>query len=273
VPRLPVSPAAVRRLLREIESSEQGEHVLAVGGANELAAVLQQQFFRGGADRAAVRAGEAECADVYVQVLAGGVTREDEAALQRARRAGVPVIAVAVDVSEEAVPVPHVLATDVVWVGANQGFPLEAIARAIAARLGEDGAPLAARVPLLRDAVCDVLVKFFARKNGVLAAAVWIHGADLPVLTLNELRLVLRLAQAYGEDGGRERMPELAATLGAGFGLRALARELLDLIPVAGWAVKGAVAYGGTLALGEAARRRFELDPMRRRAVAAPAWP
>ena len=32
----------------------------------------------------------------------------------------------------------------------------------------------------------------------------------------------------------------------------------LDLVPVAGWAVKGAVAYAGTKALGEAAVRYFE---------------
>jgi uncharacterized protein (DUF697 family) len=89
---------------------------------------------------------------------------------------------------------------------------------------------------------------------------VWIPGADLPFLALNELRLVLRLAQAYGADGDvRDRLPELAATIGAGFGLRALARELLDLVPGAGWALKGAIAYGGTRALGEAARVRFEL--------------
>ena len=59
------------------------------------------------------------------------------------------------------------LATDVVWVGAGQAFPLEAIARAIAARLGERGAPLAARVPLLREAVSEQLVASFARKNGL----------------------------------------------------------------------------------------------------------
>jgi uncharacterized protein (DUF697 family) len=43
--------------------------------------------------------------------------------------------------------------------------------------------------------------------------------------------------------------------------MRALARELLDLVPVAGWAVKGAVAYAGTRALGEAAIRRLEAAP------------
>jgi uncharacterized protein (DUF697 family) len=82
-------------------------------------------------------------------------------------------------------------------------------------------------------------------------------GADLPVLLVNEIRLVLRIADAHGFDVDASRVPELLGTLGAGLGLRAAARELLDLVPVAGWAVKGAVAYGGTRALGEAAVRYF----------------
>jgi hypothetical protein len=35
-----------------------------------------------------------------------------------------------------------VLATDLIRLGAGQGFPVEVIAQVIAARLGEDGAPL-----------------------------------------------------------------------------------------------------------------------------------
>jgi uncharacterized protein (DUF697 family) len=157
------------------------------------------------------------------------------------------------------------------------GFPLDEIARVIASRLGEDAAPLAARVPVLRRAVANQLVAAFARKNGIVAAAVFIPGADLPVLALNEVRLVLRLEQVYGLDPDvRERLPEIAATLGASFGLRAVARELLDLMPFAGWAVKGAVAYAGTRALGEAAIRRLEpgghgAKPLR--AEASPAGP
>ena len=46
--------------------------------------------------------------------------------------------------------------------------------------------------------------------------------------------------------------------MGAGFAFRAVARELLDVVPFAGWAVKGAVAYTGTRAVGEAAVRYFE---------------
>ena len=258
---LPVPAGALRKLLSDIRSSGAGEHVLAVGGASEHAPLLRQQLRRGGAELAAVRLGDPEGADAYLHVLAGEIRDEDHLMVRRARRARVPVIAVAVGFAAQTT-IPYVLATDVVWVSAGEAFPLETIAGAIAARLGEHGAPLAARVPLLRGAVSDQLVASFARKNGVLAAAVWIPGADLPFLALNELRLVLRLAQAHGAAGDvRDRLPELAATFAAGFGLRALARELLDFVPGAGWALKGAVAYGGTHALGEAARARFELAP------------
>jgi uncharacterized protein (DUF697 family) len=253
--RLPVSPGAIRRLLKELEESGRDDRPLVVGGAGELASVLRRELLRGGGDPAAVREGGPEGASAYVHVLAGD--ESDEPALRRARRARVPIVAVGAGGGFEGASIPYVPATDVVPVAAGAGFPVERIAAALARRLGESGAPLAARVPSLRPAVCDHLVASFARRNGVVAAAVFLPGADLPVLTLNQLRLVLRLAQAHGLEAGRARLPELGAVVGSGLGLRAAARELLDLVPVAGWAVKGAVAYAGTRALGEAARRRF----------------
>jgi uncharacterized protein (DUF697 family) len=113
---------------------------------------------------------------------------------------------------------------------------------------------------VLRGAVADQLIRTFSRKSGIVGAAVFVPGADLPVIALHQLRLVLRLCQAHGLDPDpRERSPELVATLGAALGLRALARQALDLVPFAGWAVKGAVAYAGTRALGEATRKRVEM--------------
>ena len=153
---------------------------------------------------------------------------------------------------------PYVLATDIVRVPPGQGFPVAEIAHAVAHKLGEDGTALAARLPVLRRAVCDELIRSFARKNAIIAAAVFVPGVDLPVLTLNQGRLVLRIALAYGQEIDKERALELLGVVGAGFGLRTVARELLDLVPVAGWAVKGAVAYAGTKAIGEAAVRYFE---------------
>jgi len=287
---LPVSAGPLRRLLLEIARSERGEHVLAVGGPGEHAHLLRQQLLRGGADRGAVRLGGPDGATAYVHVLAGELDDEDVAMLRRARRTTLGPIAVAVGFPDHTT-IPYVLATDVVRVGSGRAFPLAEIAQAIAARLGERGAPLAARVPLLRDAVSEQLVTSLARKNGIVAAAVWLGagsvggraaharpqgwaGADLPVLALNEFRLVLRLAQAYGSPGEvGDRLPELAAALAAGFGLRGLARELLRLSPGAGWALKAALAYSGTRAVGEAARLRFELASRPRPAGAARAEP
>jgi uncharacterized protein (DUF697 family) len=70
--------------------------------------------------------------------------------------------------------------------------------------------------------------------------------------------MVLRLAAAHGEVLDRERALELLPIVAAGFGLRAVARELVAVVPLAGWAVKGAVAFAGTRALGEAALAYFE---------------
>src|SRR5688572_31706532 len=50
--------------------------------------------------------------------------------------------------------------------------------------------------------------------NAVLGAAIFVPGADFPVLTLNQLRLVLRLAQAHGEEIDAQRVPEILAVVG-----------------------------------------------------------
>ena len=256
---LPVGIGAVRGLVKEV--SKPFARPLVVGGARELAAVLRRELARG-AQPGAVRTDDMpDGAAVLVYVLGHEPTPDDVAALSRARRARVPIVAVT---GQEDTAIPYVLATDVVRLNPGEGFPLDAIARVIAARLGEEAAPLAGRVPLLRGAVCDQLVAACALRNGFIGAAEFVPGDDLPALALNQLRLVLRLEQAYGlEIDLRERLPEVAATLGAGLGLRALARKLLELLPVTGWVVQGAVAYAGTRVLGDAAIRRLEAAPSR----------
>jgi uncharacterized protein (DUF697 family) len=257
---LPVSLGALRRLVKEVQVSARDEKPLAVGGARELAAVLRRELGQGAKPGGIRQGDDPRGAAVFVYVLGNEPTEDDEQALKRARRARVPIVAVAAGRVPGGVSIPFVLAGDVVRVEAGEGFPLAAIARVIAARLGEDGAPLASRVPVLRGPVCAALVASFARRCGALAAAGFVPGADLPVLALNQARLVLRLEQAYGLDADlRERAPELLATIGAGLGLRAVARRLLAIVPVAGWAVQGAVAYAGTRALGEAAVQRLEV--------------
>ncbi len=110
---------------------------------------------------------------------------------------------------------------------------------------------------MLRPAVVEAIVKHFARQNGVLGVAIFIPGADFPVLTLNQIRMVLRIATAYGEQLDRERAFEVLSVVAAGLGFRTVARHLVGLVPGFGWAVKGGVAYAATLAVGEAAMAYF----------------
>ncbi len=247
---LPVRIGVLRGLAKEISTSARDDRPLAVGGA--LADVLRKELVRDG-DPAAVRIRDPEGAALYLYVLGSTVKEADEELLKRARRARVPIVAI----TDGDGRIPYVLATDVVRLTPGSGFPVEEIAEAVARKLGEDATALAARLAVLRDAVCEQLIASFARKNAIVAAAVFIPGADLPLITLNQLRLVLRIAAAHGVEIDRERLPEIAATLGAGVGFRALARELLDVVPVAGWALKAGVAYAGTRALGEAAVQWF----------------
>ena len=180
---------------------------------------------------------------------------DDVKALRAADRAGVPIICVTRPGVEH---VPYVLATDLVSVGAGASFPLDEITAAVARRVGEAGSGLARRLPVFRTAVCDQLIRSFSMRAGWIGAVTIVPGAAMPVLTLNQVRLVLRIGHAHGQKPDRERTLELLGVVGAGFGFRAAARELLDLVPVAGWALKGGVAYGGTRAIGEAAVRYHE---------------
>ena len=130
--------------------------------------------------------------------------------------------------------------------------------------MGEGGTSLAARLPALRDAVCRNLIETFARRAAVIGAAVWIPGADMPAITIGQLRLVLRIAAAHGVEIGQERLLEVLVVIGNGLAFRTLARQLLALVPVGGWAVKGA---SGTQGRAPPGRRRFASYAARSRAA------
>ena len=252
-----LGPLAVWNVVKEVRLAMSEDRALALAGAPELVAALKRELARGGDADALVGPEALDRAAALVYVLVG---EPEEDVLKAARRARVPIVCLATGPASER-PVPYVLPTDVVRAQPGEGFPVEELSRALAHRLGEAATPLAARLPVLRDAVCDHLVESFARRNGVIGAAVFVAGADLPILTLNQARMVLRLASAHGVEIDAQRLPEVLAVLGAGFGFRAVAREALGVVPAAGWLLKGAVAYAGTRALGGAATRYFATRP------------
>lgn len=110
----------------------------------------------------------------------------------------------------------------------------------------------------MRHAVAEDAVKATAFQNGVIGVVAVIPGADMPLMTANQIKMLLQIAGAYGEPLGTERAKELLAVVGGAFALRAVARQLLAFVPGVGWAIKGGIGYAGTLAMGAAAIAYFE---------------
>jgi uncharacterized protein (DUF697 family) len=255
--KLPVKPGLVYGMLKELRVGSRRDQRLVVSGAREVASVLRRELVRDGVASAVVEQEPLDGAVGLVRVLAGPPDADDERQLRHAARRRIPIVAVVTGPGGDG-HVPYVLDRNVVRVGSGVGFPIDEIAGRLAAALGEAATPLAARLPVLRPAVCDELIRRFSRQNGVIGVVVFVPGADLPVLTLNQIRLVLRIADAYGFEIDRERLPEVLGVICSGLGFRALARRSIGLVPVLGWAIKGGIAYTGTRALGEAAVRYFE---------------
>jgi len=93
---------------------------------------------------------------------------------------------------------------------------------------------------------------------------------DTIAITGLQMNMLLHIAAAYGRKAELARLVELVPVVGGGYGWRALARELSGFIPVAGIAVKAAIAYAGTLVVGQAAAHYYETgSPMGTEKVSA----
>ncbi len=124
------------------------------------------------------------------------------------------------------------------------GRRLPALRSAVAAKLTREAANTSLKVALA-SAVVDH-VPLVGVVLGVFASA-----GDTVAITGIQLMLLLQIEAAYGKDPDLQRMWELLPVIGGGIGWRALARELSGFIPVAGIGIKGAIAYAGTVVVGE----------------------
>jgi len=125
-------------------------------------------------------------------------------------------------------------------------------------RLSGKKLALAHNFAFMRRSVAEESVKVTAFQNGVIGVVAFVPGADLPLMTANQAKMLLQIAAAYGEPLGAERVKELLAVVGGAFALRAFARQLLGFVPGVGWAIKGGIGYAGTVAMGATAIAYFE---------------
>ncbi len=112
--------------------------------------------------------------------------------------------------------------------------------------------------PFMRRPLALDAVQATSLQNAGIGLVPLIPGADLPVITLNQIKMVMQIAAAYGHDMDKSSLKELIAIIGNAFLCRTLARELAEFVPVLGFIIRTGVAYGGTAALGHAVIEYYE---------------
>lgn len=228
---LPGDPAATRRL-RELLGSpapapdEDALSILAVTRGKDLAA--------GAA--ALVRARRRHPGDALAVVIG---TRAEREALER-----------------ELIEEHRLEASNVLHVASLEGPGEQAVIERVIDMLGDAAVVAGRRTPALRPAIGRRIVHRAARQAAAVGA-VPLGGAAMPVITLQQIKMVGQLAVLHGRPLGADRVLAALSILGAGFGWRALGRSAAGLVPVAGWVVQGGLAYGVTRSMGEAAQARL----------------
>lgn len=132
---------------------------------------------------------------------------------------------------------------------------------------------LAANFPLCRRAVAERCIRERSAQGAAVGLLPLSGGADMPVLAAGQTLMALDLAGAYGHGPSADRLADVAAVIFAGLASRAVARRVSRVLPGLGWLVRGAVAYGGTAAIGWALVCRHEVqDFVERGRLQPPAW-
>lgn len=129
--------------------------------------------------------------------------------------------------------------------------------------------PLARLLPAFRPDVAREIIQEVSVENSVFVASTSLGNVipnplqpltslaeslgDIVVLTANQLRMLFRLAGAYGrEPSYKAQGAEIASIVGAALGWRSIARELVGALPMGvGMVPKAAIAFAGTWAVGD----------------------
>jgi uncharacterized protein (DUF697 family) len=205
-------------------------------------------FFGGAADRAAIRLDD--LAALKLPIFAVLV---DPAATATSGPAQAPAPGAIEDYVVPAIEfewlrarlLPHVI--DVCkGVEIAVGRRLPVLRTTVAAKLTRDAALNALKVAGASALIDNVPVV------GVFLGA-FISAGDMMAITGIQMMLMLQIRAAFGKDPDVAQMWELLPVVGGGFGWRALARELSGFIPVGGILIKSAIAYAGTVVVGEGA--------------------
>ena len=258
---LPLNLGKTLMALREASLSA-GEHAsLLLAGDENLVERARREFSQGGTipgTQAGLPATLSQTAAIPGEVLVVLVAPEREAQAAAALGDRVPKkgVIVAVDEGSRATGKVKYLpngATRLSFSDTQAGW-----GRLIGLCAEAEGVALGRRYPVVRRSAAQQLISRTAGQNAFIALVFFVPGADMPAMTLNQVKLVLNIAAMYGERIDQDRAVELAAVALMGFGFRGMGRRLSRWVPGVGIVMKALVAYSATVAVGLAAIAYFE---------------
>jgi len=124
------------------------------------------------------------------------------------------------------------------------------------------------RYPFLREAICTCITRDTARLALKISAASAMvdqvpllgfvigrvaSAGDIVAISALQMNLTLKIGSIYMRDPDIGSVWEVLPIIGGGLGWRALSRELSGFVPIAGLVIKSAIAYAGTIVVGEGA--------------------
>lgn len=263
--RLPFNLSKTLAALREASADAQETASITLAGDQRLVERAREEFSVGGtipaiATREAF-SGPSPFATGSGELLVVFVKPDQEAEVESflARTVGQKSVVLVVDEGEGARPkagLTQAGMTRLAFCDSEAGW--DRLFALCAEAAGDRGTALGRRYPVVRRAAARRLIGKTAIQNVFIALVFFLPGSDMPAMTLNQAKMVLRVAAMYGQRIDQERAVELAAMLAMGFGFRFIGRRLARLVPGLALIMRIVTAYAGTLAVGLGAIAYFE---------------
>ena len=174
-----------------------------------------------------------------------------------AARMGIPAaILVCSQVEERPVQAGEDVASLVAYLSAaNERVAVDKLCEWLVGACASKSIALAAGIPACRQNVVRSLVRSCALANVGVGIVDLLPGADLPVMAASQARLAFDVAAAYDRRLSASDFGLIAGgVVLAGLGYRSVSRSVSRALPPLAWAVRGGVAFAGTVATGAVAR-------------------
>lgn len=191
-----------------------------------------------------------------VVILPGSPEAAAERAVDAARM-GIPAaILVCSQVEERPVQAGEDVASLVTYLSAaNERVAVDKLCEWLVGACASKSIALAAGIPACRQNVVRSLVRSCALANVGVGVVDLLPGADLPVMAASQARLAFDVAAAYDRRLSASDFGLIAGgVVLAGLGYRSVSRSVSRALPPLAWAVRGGVAFAGTVATGAVAR-------------------